>query len=377
LVPVIRALLAGMQTGVVLIEEGRNQYGMAKDDYEQFLEDEGYGGQAYTHGMPQNNYMARPWHLPEYCHPTYWTTKQMSRTIQRRDPTRPAFWYCSYISPHPPITPPKDYWDMYMNMEIDEPIMGDWSSDPTELPYKLTSILQNNSSPTNKHISEIARKAFYAQCTYIDHQIRLLIGTLREEGLIENTVIMFTCDHGDMLGNHGIWGKHVMYENSAKIPMILVPHADSKVKDYNVKDGRFAELRDVMPTLLDLCDIEIPETVEGHSLVSDYKRDYLYLELGERTNANRAVRDGDFKLIYYPVGNKLQLFNLKEDPLETNELSSDEKYKGILEHLKGHLVENLYGDDVEWVRNGELTGLLDTAFTQRPNRGLSSQRGWR
>ena len=77
---------------VVLNEEGRHHLGLGKDDYELFLEREGYPGQELTHAMGNNAYTMRPWHLPETCHPTCWTAREMCRTIQRRDPTRPGFW---------------------------------------------------------------------------------------------------------------------------------------------------------------------------------------------------------------------------------------------------------------------------------------------
>ena len=67
-----------------------------------------------------------------------------------------------------------------------------------------------------------ARRAFYALCTHIDHQLRIIIGTLREEGLLNGTIICFTSDHGDMLGNHNMWAKRLFYEYSTNIPMILV-----------------------------------------------------------------------------------------------------------------------------------------------------------
>ena len=78
---------------VVLFEEGRRRVGNVVDDHELHLQDAGYAGQELTHAMGNNAYTVRPWHLPEELHPTNWTVREMSRVIQRRDPTRPAFWY--------------------------------------------------------------------------------------------------------------------------------------------------------------------------------------------------------------------------------------------------------------------------------------------
>ena len=135
--------------------------------------------------------------------------------------------------------------------------------------------------------------------------MRLVLGTLREEGLLDDTIIMLISDHGDMLGNHNLWAKPPMFEYSAKVPMILVPTANSQRVGQGAVDERFADLSDVMPTLLDLCDIPRPDTVEGRSLVSDPAREHAYCEHYEDQRSMRMVRWQNFKLIYYPCGNRI------------------------------------------------------------------------
>jgi arylsulfatase A-like enzyme len=127
---------------VILDEEGRTQYGVT-DDYELFLGDEGFAGRHFDHGMSNNEYSWRPWHLPEHTHATNWATQQMARTFKRRDPTRPAFWYLSYRHPHPPLVPLQTYLDLYRDVEIDVPFHGEWSRDRAALPFAL----QSNRSP--------------------------------------------------------------------------------------------------------------------------------------------------------------------------------------------------------------------------------------
>ena len=361
---------------VILCEEGRHQFGGVVDDFERFLEREGYAGYEFTHAMGSNEYCTRPWHLPEHCHPTNWTTREMCYTIQRRDPTRPAFWYCSYTAPHPPVTPPRDYFEMYQRLGVDEPVVGDWAKDFDKLPYALKLHIDRISAP-NPTETIMARMGFYAQCTYIDHQIRLLIGTLREEGVLDNTIVMLVSDHGDMLGNHNLWAKPPMFEWSARIPMILMPTADCARVGHHRRDDRLAELRDVMPTLLDLCDIPIPGTVEGYSLVSNEQRDHLYCEHYEDERAMRMIRSEQYKLIWYPTGNRVQLFDLEKDPQEMYNLSDFPTYADVRERLTDLLIQNLYGRDLDWVKDGRLVGEPDKLFVSSPNRDLAGQRGWR
>ena len=358
---------------VILGEEGRPQLG-AIDDYDLFLGDHGYAGQQFAHGMSNNQYYTRPWHLPEAFHVTNWATQQMARQIKRRDPTRPGFWYLSYCHPHPPLVPLQCYLDLYRDVDIDTPTMGAWSVMPETLPYAL-KVVQGRWGGLTDHQIRGARRAFYALCTHIDHQLRLIIGTLREEGLLENTVILFTCDHGDMLGDHGLWAKRVFYENVANVPMILVPVAGDESVGHHRTNERLVGLQDVMPTLLDLAGIETPDTVEGLPMVGSKKRAWLYGECSEGALATRMIHDGRFKLIYYPTGNRFQLFDLREDPYELGDLSESPDHAEIRERLTEALIGQLYGGDEGWVQDGQLVGLPDRAYEPWPNRGLSGQRG--
>ena len=361
---------------VLLNEDGRHHLGMGADDYELFLAAEGYAGQELTHGVGTNDYMTRPWHLPEYLHPTNWEAYEMCRTIKRRDPTRPAFWYLSFNRPHPPLTPPACYLDMYRDIDIPLPPVGDWAGDFDEWPYAL-KVTRNMFPKLNPVQTRMALQGFYALCTHIDHQMRLVIGMLREEGLLDDTIIGFISDHGDMMGAHDLFAMSIMYEEAAKIPMIIVPTAEYAHLGHHRVDDRLVELRDIMPTLLEMAGIPIPESVEGISLLSDARRDHLYGEHFENERATRMIRTERHKLIYYPVGNRFQLFDLVEDPDEFHDISGDPAHAGLLDELTQWLIAHLYGGDLEWVQDDRLVGLPDKPFVPGPNRGLTGQRGWR
>ena len=367
---------------VILNEEGRHQFGLKADDYELFLAEQGFAGQEFTHGMASNDYLARPWHLPEHCHPTNWTVQQMCKLIKRRDPLRPAFWYMSFQASHPPLIPPAAYMDMYRDAPIPDISMGAWAQDEEQLPWPLKKRRdkywkQGSESLRTPHGLKLARQAYYAMCTHVDHQIRLVIGLLREENLLNNTIIMFTADHGEMLGNHGLFAKDLLLEDSAKIPMILVPTADYTCLGHHQTDNRLVELQDVMPTLLDMADIKIPETVEGTSMLSDQTRQYLYGEHYDDERSNRMIRDNRFKLIYYPVGNHMQLFNLESDPDELHDLSNTQECSETKRLLVSELIKNMYGKDLQWVHNDKLIGVAEEEYKPLPFRDLLGQRGWR
>lgn len=354
---------------VILAEEGRYEFGET-DDYQIWLGEMGYVGQEFMHSMGNNNYLTRPWHLEERFHPTSWVTMNMMKMIKRRDPKRPAFFYCSYMAPHPPLVPVKTYLDMYDDKTLKPSVSDDWQEE---------YILKVLRAPANEYSEEErirARKAFYAACTHIDYQIRLLIGTLREASILDDTIIVFLSDHGDMLFDHNMVAKRLMYDNSARIPLIITgkPALEYRGKGY---ENKLAELADVMPTILDMCGIDIPKSVDGISLVSDKQRDYIFGEVSNGEKATRMIRDKKYKLIYYPCGNVKQLFDMDNDPYETHDLSKDSSYKEVLKSLEEKLVSELYGPDLDWIRDGKLVGFESPeTFVNKPDFGLYNQRGY-
>ena len=358
---------------VLLAEEGRAQFGVA-DDYDMFLADQGFAGQQYMHGMNNNEYVHRPWHLPEACHVTNWTTSQAARAIKRRDPTRPAFWHVSYTHPHPPLAPLACYLDMYRDAEIDTPVVGTWEHDESSLPAALRSVRDRWLRWKPREIAAF-RRAYYALITHIDHQIRVLIGTLREEGLLANTIVLFTTDHGDMLGDFCLYAKRLFYEGAANVPMLLLGLPGDARVGMNRTDDRLVGLQDVMPTLLDLAGIPIPEGVEGLSMAGAKRRARLYGECREDAGATRMMHDGRHKLIWYPIGHRIQLFDLLDDPREQHDRSGDRAYAAVRAGLEAALAAEAYGIDENWVRDGRLVGAEAPPYKVAGNRGLTGQRG--
>ena len=355
---------------IQLDDEGRTHHGVT-DDYEIFLGDKGFVGKQFGHGISNNGYGATTWHLPEEVHATTWATETMCRIIRRRDPTRPAFWYLGYRHPHPPLVPPQRFLEFYRDVDLDEAYSGDWAN-ADNLPLTLQAFQARYRLSHEE--AQWARRHFYALCTQIDQQIGTLIGTIREEGLLDNTIVMFTSDHGDSFGNHGIWAKQNFYQSSANVPMLLMGVKGCERVGYDRLDDRLVCLADIMPTLLDLAGIDEPETVTGRSMLAR-PRDHLYGEFGEGELSSRMVHDGRYKLVYYAAGNHLQLFDLESDPDELDDLAGQPSMANVLEGLRNILISELYGSDLEWASDGNLTGLPNRAYRHAPNRGLGLTRG--
>lgn len=357
----------------ILAEEGRDQLG-GPDDYEMFLADRGHPGAHYLHGQGNNEYGWTTWHLPDDLHVTNWTAAMAARQIKRRDPTRPGFWNVSFTHPHPPLVPLASYMDRYARREVPGPVASDWSARDGDLPFMAAQARSYYARLSGVHLDD-TRRAFYALCTHIDHQLRVLIGTLREEGILDDTVICFTSDHGEMLGDHGLWGKRLMYDASTRVPLILI---DAKGRDRVAKNAvsdRLVGLHDLMPTLLTLAGVPVPESVEGVPLTEGDGHDHIYGESHLGVRASRMVRDRRHKLIWYPAGNAFQLFDLDADPLEQHDLAGDPAQAPVIARLKALLRSRLYGEDLELVEGETFIGLPAPEVTVPDNRGLSGQRG--
>jgi len=170
------------------------------------------------------------------------------------------------------------------------------------------------------------------------------------------------------------------YAGSSRVrlePLILVDAAQYAHLGHHRADDRLVELRDVMPTLLDMAGVPIPAGVEGTSLLSAARRDHVYGEHSENERASRMLRDERYKLIYYPIGNRLQLFDLREDPGELRDLSEDATHASARAALTEKLIAHLYGNDLEWLKDGRLVGLPERAYTPLTSRPMANQRGWR
>lgn len=350
--------------------EGRGFRGGDIDDYELFLADEGHVGQRYAGGMCNNDYMYRPWHLDEYLHPTNWTARQMCRQIARRDPDKPGFWFLSFAEPHPPLCPLRDYLDLYRDLVPPAPVHGEWSKDPNR--SAVLAGAQAANAKRDGAEAQRVRRAFYAACTHIDHQVRTVIGTLIEHGLLRDTIIMFTSDHGDMLGDHGLWSKRNCFEGEASIPMLISAPGLSP----GTVDDRLVSIEDIYPTLLSLAGLPVPARVDGLDMTGVARRQTVVTVKMNDAGACRMIRDADHKLVYFPAGNQRLLFDMKNDRQECHDLSHDPAHAATLDRLTQAMIDSFQLEQEHaWVSDGKLIGVTVTKWEDNANPYYHLQRG--
>ena len=177
---------------------------------------------------------------------------------------------------------------------------------------------------------------YYASITYLDSQVGRILDALRASGQYERTLIVLTSDHGLAIGSHGLFGKQNLYDHSMRSPLLIAGPGVPKGR----RCDAMCYLLDIFPTLGDLTGVPAPIGNEGRSLVPNLAdprqpgRDSIFTAYG---NAQRAVRDDRWKLVVYPRVNKTQLFDLRSDPIEMQDLASDAKHAREVTRLTGLL----------------------------------------
>jgi arylsulfatase A-like enzyme len=247
------------------------------------------------------------------------------------DRENPFFCYVAFTAPHDPYSPKPDYIDTYPDQSL--PLPGNFM--PLH-PFQFDdlTIRDENLSPWPR-TPEIIRSAlsdYYGLITHLDDKVGDIIGALKKHGLYDNTIIVYAADNGLAIGSHGLLGKQNLYEHSTKVPLIItgpgIPEGGTT--------GALVYLFDLYPTLAELCKLPAPNDIDGKSLgpvISGNSEGVRTSLFTAYRHTVRAVRTNEWKLIRYPERDYNQLFNLKDDPMELNNLAYKDVYKPIMNKL--------------------------------------------
>ncbi len=245
---------------------------------------------------------------------------------------KPWFHVMSYESPHPPNQAPDEYMQRYENADI-----------------QLRPNVDLNDPKIDGYIK--THQGYYAQICNMDDNVGRIIKALEDQGQLDNTIIFYFADHGDMMGSHGRRNKEVAEQESSNIPFLV--RCPGLIKS-QVTDA-FISCVDIMPSLLGLLGIDIPDSVEGQdcsdticgidndgtdSVLFQFDRPFFSFKEHHELHY-RGIRHGPWKYIvhYFPERNRL--YNLDEDPYEMHNRIHDDKYQDIASELHEHLQHKL------------------------------------
>lgn len=332
----------------VLDESGRVQAPGFVSDYRQWFERNRTGDyDIVDHGIGWNSWMARPYHAPEFLHPTSWTVNESIRFLKQRDPSKPFFLKTSFARPHSPYDALPYYFDLYQKKGVPEPYVDEWAS-MHDVPEDAASPDAWRGVRTCEEIAR-ARAGYYGQINHIDHQIGRLLTALTQTRQMNDTLIIFTSDHGDMMGDHNLWRKTYAYEGSAHVPLIFRPPR-SFGRPENGEVWEPVALQDIMPTILEAAGLDIPDSVDGASVLgltqhgdSEW-REYVHGEHSTCYSEEQEMQyltDGKYKYIWFPRLGTEQLFDLTQDRSERVDLAPLEEYGSVLRQWRSRLVREL------------------------------------
>jgi iduronate 2-sulfatase len=254
----------------------------------------------------------------------------------------PFFIAAGFYRPHCPYVAPKKYFDLYPPEKIQLP-----QEPPDHLKTLLDAALWTK--PLYWDLNEQQRReiirAYYASITFMDAQVGRVLDALERLKLADNTVVVFWSDHGYLLSEHGQWMKNSLFEESARVPLIIAaPHQKAKGRATN----RVVELLDMYPTLADLCGLPAPKELEGRSLrplLDDPRAKWdgaAYTQIGRggvpAKFMGRSVRTERWRYTEWDDGKQgVELYNHANDPREFRNLAGDPKFAATVAEMKQRL----------------------------------------
>ena len=291
---------------------------------------------------------------------------------------RPWFLCVSYTHPHDPPFMKEEFWNLYTEDEIDMPLEN---PHPDEVLHPADQWLMTYLGLDQIELSEqdvrLSRLGYYAMTSYFDAKVGELVDMLEQMDLSENTIVMVTSDHGDMVGEHDLWFKRSYYEWSSRVPWVVsCPGRYSEGK----RISESTSLIDLFPTVLDIAGLPAAEGIDGHSafgLLTGEDPDWKDEAIIDFTSAGalhpwRAVRQGRYKYVNVHTAGPL-LFDLKEDPGEWHNLAGQAAVADVEAQLKARSEE---GWDPEAIEAEEYRAQQERLFVQAANEAGEAPVSW-
>ncbi len=349
--------LHGFQ-GALLDESGRVESGDFRSDYRAWFASEAPNLNPDATGVGFNDYNAHAFVLPERLHPTAWTGRAATEFINSYSRAEPFFLKVSFARPHSPYDPPQRWMNHYLQSSLPEAAVGKWAGQ-----YEARDSDRQDIWRGRLPAAEIrnSRAGYYGSISFIDEQIGRILDALDRRGMLENTLIVYASDHGDMTGDHNLWRKSYAYEASARVPMLMRWPKGMVSTPRGQILTQTVELRDLFPTFLDAAGASPEQPLDGRSLLrlaggrTEGWREFIDLEHGvcyDKSNQWTALTDGAWKYIHHAFTGAEQLFHLAKDRGELQDLAADPAHTAELQRWRGRMIQHLAPRGEKWVNAG-------------------------
>jgi len=331
-----------------------------EDEYLRYLESVGYGYVHEPHGVRHElYYIPQPSQLPDRHHGTTWVGDRTVEFIEAAaSDSRPFFCLSSFVKPHPPFEPTIPFLTRYDPASLPLPVEGPLD-EQDQLPLLVRQTYSKWMESTDANLARTIKAYYYAAVTQIDVQIGRMLDALERTGQRGRTLVLFTTDHGELLGDHGHWGKRSFYEGAARIPLILswpghIPAGQRRTQ--------LVGHRDIAPTFLAAAGLaDEARNLPGADLLApagDASADWRTMTFGllyESPLAIYAAIDQRFKYVYSVAEGREHLFDLPADPHERRNLARDPAFASHRDRLRAALIGFFEQIDYRWpLMDGDL-----------------------
>jgi arylsulfatase len=327
-------------------EEGGMRRG---DDFCDFLIANGFDHIADAHGVRSEwYYIPQPSQLPERLHHTRWVADRSLDFLKRRDRSRPFLLWSSFIKPHPPFESPVPWNRLYKPIEMPFPYMPRGHEDLLTFWNHVQNRYKYRDQGFDGNLVRLTKCAYYAAVSFIDYHAGRILQRLRDEGELDNTLVIFTSDHGELLGDYGSWGKRTMLDSAARVPLIVrYPERFAP----GLRCDEVASAVDVLPTCLAAAGLKPPDDRVGVDLSrlcrGETGRAGVISHFQEEGSALYAFIAGDYKYVFSAPDNREWLFRRAEGQPESNSLAGNPAYEPVLSAMRQHLISSFRADGYE------------------------------
>ena len=258
----------------------------------------------------------------------------------KRHKDKPFFLACGFVRPHVPLVAPKKYFDLYDRNAMIAPVVPE--NDLEDVPEIIRNYKRNSTSyGVTPELHKGLLEAYYASISYMDAQVGRVLDALEELGLADNTIVVFTSDHGYLLGHHHKFQKQHLFEESTRVPFIVSVPWMKKQRGKTTK--HITELIDLYPTLANLSGLKAPKNLHGTSMVpllknpssNDWKKDLAFTI---SRSGGESIRTHEWRFTQWGFGaGGMELYDLRKDPGEFTNLAGDPSYDKPFNKLKAQL----------------------------------------
>jgi len=272
--------------------------------------------------------------------------KAIEMLKERAKDQKPFFLGVGFVRPHVPFVAPVRSYKNYPveKMKLAEVPEGDLD----DLPKAVKQRSNANHYKLDEQDQRKSLRGYYASVTYMDEQFGRVVDMLDELGLRDNTIVVFVSDHGFHLGEHTLWQKNSLMEESARVPLIVSLPGDQK----GTRSSRVVELIDLYPTLAEIAGLKAPDVLQGSSLVESLggeDKAYPDEEALTQTRRHFGLRTSKWALMRYrkPDSDDYMFYDMKKDPKQLTNLAKDPEYKNQFEKMKKRLTQKVDGLRIE------------------------------